>query len=168
MNFNNYKLREQIEDGDATQTKGLNGYLTAAGFQVFTRLNAPSKFQSIRPRVELRADVGEATGRRAVRPDGGLVFDAFHFRLAVQAVTSLRNNNADNEMAESFLAQIRNTLCTVGAQQSLSDMVNFPNIYIAEILRDAGQTNHVDAEKGIEYNILAYEGITCFRPTALN
>jgi hypothetical protein len=168
MNPDIYKLREQLEDKDATQSGGLNAILTGLGFSVFTRLNAPESFQTTRPRLELKAEIGTATGRRFVCPDNVLRFDAFNFSLKVQAVTEPQNDAANNEQHEEYCGQIRAAMSGIGGNESLADTLNFPNIYIAEYLRDNGTFDTLKETEGLEYSVLEYAGIVCIRPTAFN
>jgi hypothetical protein len=168
MNLNAYMLREQIEDRDTSQQGGLNAVLTAKGFSVFTRLNGVDAFQKVLPRVELKAEIGEATGHRIVCPDGVLRFDYFNFRLAVQATTSPQNVPANNEQHEIFLATVREAISAIGGNESLADTVNFPNVFIAEYLKDSGTSDYLREKDGTEYSTLSYDGIVCIRPSAFN
>lgn len=161
-----YRLREEIEDRDKTQTGGLNAVLLALGFNVFTRLNAATDFQQVRPRIELISEIGAATGRRFVCPDGVLRFDAFAFRLGIQAVTVPSNIPADNQEHEDYLANVRAAMSAIGGPESFADTVNFPNVYIAEFLKDAGADAYLKDNEGIEYTTLSYEGIVCIRKSA--
>lgn len=166
MNLDAYMLREQIEDRDTSQQGGLNAVLTAQGFNVFTRLNAVDSFYKVLPRIELKAEIGEATGHRVVCPDGVLRFDYWHFRLAIQATTSPQNKPANNEQHEQFLATVRQAMSAIGGNESLADTVNFPNVFIAEFLKDNGTADNLKEEKGTEYSVLSYDGIVCIRPSA--
>jgi hypothetical protein len=164
-----YRLREQIEDKDQTQSGGLNALLTNAGLSVYTRINAVGEWYKKRPRVELKASVGAATGHRFVCPDGVLRFDQFHFALGFQVVTEPRNIPANNIQHEQMIGTVRNLMSAVGGQQSMDDLANFPGIYIAEKLKDGGVSDSsVDESEGLEYTTLSYEGIVCIRQTAFN
>jgi hypothetical protein len=168
MNPEIYKLREQLEDRDPSQQGGLNAVLTAVGFSVFTRLNAVDDFQKPVPRIELKAAIGTATGHRLVCPDGVLRYDYYHFQLAVQAVTSPQNVPENNDLHEEYLCQVRAAMSAIGGNESLADMANFPNVFIAEKLTDLGTQDYLKEEDGIEYSTLAYDGIVCIRPAAFN
>lgn len=167
MNAEIYKLREAIEDRDSSQQGGLNAILTQAGFTVLTHLNSVDEFYKPRPRIELKASVGAATGRRTV-VNGQLLYDAFHFQLGIQAVTSPRNVPGLNDIHEEYIASVRAAMALIGGNESLADTINFPNVYIAERMIDVGQQDYLKEDDGIEYSTLAYDGIVCFRPTAFN
>src|SRR5579872_4040592 len=164
-----FRLREELEDRDATQTGGLNAILTAAlaVVPVYTRINAIEDYYKIRPRVDLKCSVGAATGRRFLCPDGLLRYDAFHFVAGLQVITEPRNIPANNEMHEQMISTCRKVMSGIGGNESAADVVNFPNVLIAEVLKDSGVSDSsVDEKDGLEYTTIGYEGIVCIRPQA--
>lgn len=164
-----YRLREQLEDKDQLQSGGLNALLAAAGLSVYTRINAVGEWYKKRPRVELKASIGGATGHRFVCPDGVLRFDMFNFSLGFQVTTEPRNIPANNIQHEEMIGTVRNLMSAIGGQQSMADVINFPNIYIAEKLKDNGVSDSaVDESEGLEYTTFSYEGIVCIRQTSFN
>ena len=167
LNDATYRLREQLEDKDQTQSGGLNALLTLAGMTVYTRINAVGEWYKARPRVELKASIGAATGHRFACPDGVLRFDAFHFALALQVVTEPRNIPANNIEHEQMIGAVRNVMSSVGGQESIADAISFLGIYIAEKLKDGGVSDStVDESEGLEYTTFSYEGIVCIRQSA--
>jgi hypothetical protein len=164
MEFTPYKLRECIEDRDKSQNGGINALLTAESMRVYTRLNALDDWYKERPRLDLKASVGAATGHRIVCSDGKLRFDCFVFTVAVQIVTEPRNSAEQNDLHEEMCEIVRKVMSGIGGQSTFGDTVNFPEIYIAEILKDTGVTdNAVDEEAGLEYTTLSWDGIVCIR-----
>lgn len=153
-----YRLRTGIEEAVRLS-------LESQEFSVFTRSNAPAEFQKVRPRLEIKAMIGAATGRRVVLPNGTMKFDAWHFQLALQVVTAPQSAEANNQLHEQMLARAR-FVCSSIAQVSWNDFENFPNLYIAEPLKDSGTDSVLHSEDGVEYSTLGYEGIVCVRNTA--
>ncbi|MDE2099883.1 MAG: hypothetical protein KGL39_21700 [Patescibacteria group bacterium] len=169
-----YRLREELEDMDQTQSGGLNSVLSiallaAGNVKIYTRINALGEYYIIRPRVDLKVDIGQATGRRIALPNQQLRFDAFHFHVGIQIVTNPRNIPAENLLHEQMISICRQTLGGIGGNESYNDMVNFPNVFIAEVLKDTGVSDSViDKDEGLEHTTFGYEGIVCIRPAAWN
>lgn len=161
-----YRLRENLEDLNSGQLGGLNAILTGVGFQVFTRINAIGEFYKITPRVELKAEIGEATGHRFMCPDNVLRFDYFNFNLAIQCVTRPKNKPANNELHEVYVSTVRAAMSAIGGNESLRDHVNFPSVFIAEFLKDSGTADYLKESDGLEYTTLSYAGIVGIRQTA--
>ena len=161
-----YRLREALEDKDKSQTGGIRKVLADAGMDVYTRINAVGDWYKKTPRCELKVEIGGATGHRFVCPDGVLRYDFFNFALAIQAVTRPKNKSDDNEQHETFCATIRGAISKLGGNASALDTDNFPQVIIAEFLRDVGTTDHLKESDGIEYSTMAYAGIVMIRQTA--
>jgi len=164
-----YRLREELEDKDSSQSGGLNALITAQGLVVYTRINATGDWYKERPRVDLKCSIGNATGRRFACADNVPRYDAFHFALAIQVVTEPRNTAANNELHEQMCGIVRNTISSVGGNNSLADVLNFPNVLIPEVLKDSGVSDSaVDEKDGLEYTTMSWDGIVAIRPTAWN
>ena len=163
-----YKLRQELEDKDSAQSGGLRAYIEAQGFAAFTRLNEVNEYQQVVPRVEVKVEIGAATGHRFVCPDGVLRYDMYNFRLGAQVVTSPSNVTANNQLHEVYAGQVASALSSVGAQSNFDDLNNFPNVFIAEVLKPSGDADNVKDEDGFEYTVLGFEGIVCIRQSAWN
>lgn len=122
------------------------------------------EFQKKTPRVEIKAMIGQATGHRNICPDRILRYDAWRFQLGIQVVTMLKPSSV-NESHESYVGTVREK-CAVVAQESWSDLVNFPHSYMAEPLRDTGTQDTLKTTDGFEYSTLGYSGIIVIRQTA--
>lgn len=159
-----YQIRSEIEDGPqpGTVPGGISAALTALGFSVITRANAPANLQQARPRLELVCQVGAVTGKKDMRRDGQMVFSAWRFRLSVNCITA-PGNDSQNVVHEQFLGTVRAALSTLG-QGTWNDLFNFPNVLIAEPLKDTGSQSQLKTEQGVEYTVLNYDGIVMVRP----
>ncbi|SRR5260221_8169708 len=161
-----YKIRLQLEDGDINSSGGIANFFRQQDLKVYTRLNAPEDYQKFRPRIELKCAIGAATGRRHFCSDQKLRYDAFNFTLGLQAVTAPNPTPAQNELHEDYVARIRNNASSLGGEATFLDMVNFPGVYIAEPLKDAGIADTLKTNEGVEYSTLSYSGIVCIRHSA--
>ena len=151
-------LRTAIEE-DVRQ------YLLAQSLSAFTRMNAVEEFQLILPRVEIKAAIGGATGHRFFCPDGQLRYDTWDFELAIQCCTTPDNIEMDNLVQNQYVALVRGYLSTM-AQNSLDDMVNFPNHVIAEPMKDSGTDEQLKSDENIEYSVLRFSGKIAIRQSA--
>lgn len=164
MEWTAYRLREAIEDKDKFQSGGIASLLAAEAMRVYTRLNALDDWYKERPRLDLKASVGAATGRRIVCGDGLLRFDSFAFTVAVQVVTEPRNSAEQNDLHEEMCQTVRRVMSGIGGQSTFDNFLIFPEIYIAEVLKDTGVSdNSVDEAEGLEYTTLSWDGIVCIR-----
>ena len=154
-----YNLRTSIEENIRT-------VFTAAGFAALTRQNQPQQFQQTTPRVEIKVDIGPATGRRHYCPDGKLRFDAWTVQFGVQCITRPSAVDGQNTQHDLYVGQVRSFMSELGGETNFSDSGNFPNHYLAEPVRDSGSPNTLKAEDGVEYTILGYTGIVCVRKSA--
>lgn len=152
-----YKLRSQLESSMASS-------LTAAGFAVVTRANAPADFQQIRPRIELKAKIGAATGHRNICPDGLARYDCYRVTFAVQVV-SAPSNDGISDLHEQLIGKLRATMEML-AQYTAADETNFPNVFLALPLRDSGTVDTLKSEDGVEYSVLTWESIAKIRESA--
>jgi len=152
-----YQLRSQVEENTRT-------LFEANEIIALTRTNAPEEFQQVTPRVEIKCTIGAATGHRFPCPDGFARFDRWRFNLAIQAVTRPAKDGV-SALHEQFLGRIRN-LCSTLAQSTWEDTGTFPNIRIAEPLRDTGDNNTLKSSSGCEYSVLSFAGTLCIRESA--
>ena len=150
-----YNLRPAIEEG-------LRGWFTDQGISAFTRQNAPESFETVRPRVEIEAKVGGATGHRYVTHQGVLYNDAFQIQIAIVAVCSPQNIESDNLGIDKYVARIRGMMQTYG-QATWTDTVNFPNHLIVEPLKDATTIDNLKADDNEEWSTLTFSGIVQIR-----
>lgn len=142
--------------------ENVRSYLSSRQVNAFTRRNAPEDFQLVIPRVEIKAQIGSATGRRNHCPDGQLRYDVWGFTLALQCVTSPQNVEANNLLQDEFVSLLRGFASTM-AQDSLDDIANFPNHVIAEPLRDTETEENIKADNNIEYSVLVFDGKIAIR-----
>lgn len=164
--FTIMKLREQLEDGpDKTKVQGIAGQFEIAQMATKTRQNKPSQFQQERPRVEIKVSIGQATGHRHIFTDNSTAYDEWSFILAAQFVTAPNPDPAQNMIHSDYVAKGRDILFNL-AQRSWNDTDNFPNLLIAEPLRDAGTDDYLKADDGVEYTTLSYAGIVRVRSAA--
>ena len=153
-----YKLRSSLENG-------IKNLFEAEELVAITRQEHPENFHQVRPRFEIKASIGAATGHRHLCPDNIVRFDYFRFVLALQVVTNPAVAGSSNTAHEDFVAKAR-VLMSTAAQQSWDDETNFPLVFIAEPLRDAGTESVLKDSEGVEYSTLAFNGIACIRQTA--
>lgn len=152
-----YQLRTETEENIRQTFEDMD-------ISAITRANAPAEFQQATPRVEIKLAIGAATGHRFPCPDGFARFDRWRFTLAIQCVTRPASDG-ENVIQEVFLGRIRN-ICTTLAQLTWDDRVNFPNVRIAEPLRDAGDNATLKPQDGCEYTVLTFNGTLCIREDA--
>lgn len=150
------QLRGPLEESVRTS-------FVAAGYAAVTRQNFPQSFQQARPRFEIKALIGAATGHRIQCPDNIVRFDRWRFTLNVQVVTNTSGTDATTH--EAHVGYARAFLMTL-AQVSWTDTTNFPNTLIAEPLRETGSSSYLKAEDGVEYTTLNYAGVVSVRETA--
>ncbi len=153
-----YQLRKSVEEN-------VRQVFEANEFKAFTRQNAPVDFKKFRPRVEIKCQIGRATGRRKVFDNGTMKFDAWMLNLAIQAVTEPNNQDALNILHDEYVGRIR-AIVSVLAQASWNDVANFPTLYIAEPFRDSGTEDVLKTSEGIEHSTLSFDGIVCIRNAA--
>lgn len=159
-----YQLRTQVEGGQTAggvAVPGIAAYFGNAQIPAFTRANIPVDFQKAVPRVEIKCAIGQANGHRFFCPDGVVRYDRWRFTLAVQAVTRPAADGL-NQVNEAFLGKVKN-LCSILAQVTWSDLVNFPNVRIAEPLKEMGDSATLKSEDGYEFTIVNYAGTLCIR-----
>ena len=155
-----YQLRSAIESAVVS-------YFAAQAITAVSRINAPANFQQKTPRVEIKAIIGGATGRRHICPaDGVLRFDAWTFSLQIQTVCRPNNDPTQNNLVELFNGNVRSIISNLGGPESFIDTTNFPNHYIAEPLKDSGSADTLKTDIGEEFTILSYAGIICIRHAA--
>lgn len=161
-----YAVRQALENGPTPGSPGgLAGLFTEAGYNVVTRQNQPADFQQLRPRVEIKVEIGPATGRLHLFSTNERAFDAWAFNVAIQCVTAPGSDPATNTSNELFVAEIR-ALMQQAAQITWADTTNFPYHLIAEPFRDAGTADTLKTSEGVEYSTLSFAGIVCVRGTA--
>ncbi len=152
-----YKLRQQLEES-------IRLAFVAMDFAAITHQNAPENFKQKTPRVEIKCAIGAANGHRFVCPDGITRYDRWRFTLAIQAVTQPNNQDSLNVLNEDYVSAIR-VFCSTLAQISWTSDA-FPNVLIAEPLRDGGSDDTLKAGDGIEYSTLSFTGTVSIRETA--
>jgi hypothetical protein len=149
---------EQLLDLRPVIEEDFRNAFIAQDINAFTRQNAPANFRLQRPRVEIKAKIGAATGHRFVCPDGGLRYDVWMFSLAIMCVTTPQNgDSAENLQQNQYVANVRQ-LTSILAQGSWGDEINFPNHYIAEPLKDMGTDENLKTDDNIEYSVLSFDG----------
>lgn len=149
-----YKLRTSLEAGFKTA-------LEASGYPVVTRAETAVEFQNRRPRYEIKARMGSATGHRYVCPDGYARYDAFRFSLAVQVVTNAAAENTVDELTAKAASILDKLHATVA-----EDSTNWPNCYLAIPLRNNRIESTLKTEDGIEYSTTEFQGIAQVRRSA--
>ena len=149
------QLRAPLEEG-------IKSALNTAGYKAVTRQDLA--FQKETPRIEIKCQIGQATGHRNFCPDGILRFDGWRFNLNAQVI-SFPIDGAVSTSHESFVGEVR-SLFSSFAQSTWADTTNFPNAIIAEPLRDSGTQDTLKATDGTEYTVLSYSGIVSVRPEA--
>lgn len=152
-----YQLRSEFEENIRT-------LFAAQEIAAVTRANWPVEFQQFTPRVEIKCAIGPATGHRFPCPDGTARFDRWRFNLAIQVVTR-PSNDGQNALHEVLIGRIRNN-CSTLAQSTWGDISTFPNIRIAEPLRDSGDSSTLRTQDGCEYTTVGFSGILCIRESA--
>jgi hypothetical protein len=146
---------------------GIRLILSAEGIIAITRQNAPESFQTERPRVEIKAKVGAATGHRHVTAGGVIQYDTWFFDLALRAVVQPHNVEADNLLANQYIARLRGLASTFG-QSTWTDEINFPNHLIVEPLKDMTTDRTLQADDNDEFAILNFSGIVQIRTASWN
>ena len=137
----------------------------AADIYVLTRTNSPAELQQATPRVDIKAAIGAATGLKKIRPsDGNTAWAAWRAQIGVQTVVA-QANDGDNILPMAFVSKVRQIMA-VFAQNSWADTTNFPNLILAEPLRDSGTNINTKAGDGFEYAAIGYSGIAAIRDTA--
>lgn len=127
-----------------------------------TRANAPVDFQKQTPRVEIKCAIGAATGLKKIRgSDSSTMFAAWRVNIAVQTVVQT-SNDGTNAAPMQFLGQVRKLMNSL-AQTSWNDETNFPNLLLAEPLRDSGTQTQTKQSDGFEYATAGYSGIVMIR-----
>jgi len=154
-----FNLRTEIEEN-------LRRVFEANEIASVTRQNAPASFQQKRPRVEIKCNIGAATGRRELCVDGYVRDSGFNIQLDLQVVTDPRNEDVQS-LNEIMVSKVR-SICTTVSQLTWNDLENFPSIFIAEPLHESGSQETLKSENGVEYTILGYVAIVCIRTAALN
>lgn len=154
-----YQVRSQLEEG----TRQL---FQAQVIVAITRANAPKQFQQATPRVEIKATIGAANGHRFICPDGFARFDRWRCTIAIQAVTRPIGDGI-SALHEQFLGRIRNIMSTF-SQETQQDKIIFPNIRMAQPVRDSGDSNTLKQAEGIEYSVLTFNGTVCIEEFAWN
>lgn len=144
--------------------EAIRATFVAMQFTAITRANAPVDFQKARPRIEIKCSIGAATGHRFFCPDNIARYDRWRLSLALQCITA-PDNDGTSALHEVFTSRVRNTVATL-AQQSWSDLVNFPLHRLAEPFRDTGDQSTLKTEEGVEYTVLSFSNVICIRETA--
>lgn len=152
-----YRLRTETEES-------IRQFFADQEIAAITRANAPKEFQQATPRVEIKMSIGAATGHRFLCPDGIARFDRWRVTISVQCITRPANDG-QSLLHEQFCARVRQIMATL-AQESWSDTDHFPNVRIAEPLRDTGDQNTLKASEGIEYTVINFSGTLCIRENA--
>jgi len=150
---------------------------------VFTRLQA-GLIQKNRPRIEIVATIGQATGARRAFPNDNPPVTRFvrwnftvKFECIVEPQTALTQQAGESDAA--FLARVEQNnillsqlvadvraFASTAAQVSWNDFLNFPNHFIAEPMRDAGSPSVIETQKGTERTSLNFTGQIGVRETA--
>ena len=150
-----YNFRPAIEEG-------LRGWFTDQGIAAFTRQNAPQSFETVRPRVEIEAKIGAATGHRFVTSQGVLCNDTFFFELAIVAICIPQNIETNNLSIDQYVARVRGMMQTF-AQATWVDTENFANHLIAEPLKDTTTIDNLKLDENEEWSTLTFSGIIQIR-----
>lgn len=147
--------------------EGARGWFEAQAINALTRQNAPADVQGPRPRVEIMAKIGAATGHRHVTPSGELLNDTWAFDMAVRCVCDPQNEEADNQELNQLVARTRGMMQTF-AQATWVDLINFPYHLIVEPLKDTTTDDTLHADNNEEFSILNFSGIVQIRTAAWN
>ena len=150
-----YNFRPAIEEG-------LRGWFSDQEIAAFTRQNAPESFETVRPRVEIEAKIGSATGHRYVSPAGVLYNDTYFFELAIVAICVPQNIEASNVLIDQYVARIRGMMQTF-AQATWVDTNNFANHLIVEPLKDTTTIDNLKLDDNEEWSTLTFSGIVQIR-----
>ena len=156
--------------------EGFRALFTALGINAFTRRNAPEDFQTTRPRVEIHAKIGAATGHKFVSTatttatggqPGVLFNDTWNFEIVLRCVTEPQNTEGDNQLNDLFVSQIRGMAQTFG-QSTWTDTADFPNHLIVEPLKDTTTNDNLQSDDNDEYSDLSFSGIVQVRTASWN
>ena len=151
-----YQIRESIE-------AGAQNYFIAQGYDCISRFNSPVAQQQARPRFEIVAQVGTATGRRRLTAGGTVIDDGWRITVQFKAVTNDTSDgiNAQHALFVSTMHQYAAAMYAAAA----NDTVNFPNHCITEPLREAGRSGSLDTENGVETTTIQFTSGVIFRPS---
>lgn len=152
-----YKLRTALEEG-------IRLMLSDIQITAITRANSPANFQQVTPRVEIKCSIGQATGHRFLCPDGITRFDRWRVNIGIQCITRPAADGV-NAINEVFVSNIRN-FCSTLAQVTWTDFNHFPNVRLAEPLKESGGNDTLKAAEACEYSTLGFTGVLCIRETA--
>lgn len=151
--------------------EGFRVLLTAEGIYAVTRQNAPEEFQTQRPRVEIKAHLGAATGHKYVTtaanaPQGQILNDTFFFELALRAVTAPQNEEGNNLLNNEYVARLRG-MCQTFAQSTWGPpTAAFQYHLIVEPLMDRTTDRTLQSDDNDEFSILDFSGIAQIRTDA--
>jgi hypothetical protein len=151
--------------------EGIRTLFTEAGIFAVTRQNAPEEFQTQRPRVEIKAHLGAATGHKYVTtpanaPQGVILNDTFFFELAIRAVTAPQNEEQSNLLNNEFVARIRGMAQTFAQSTWGPATAAFPYHLIVEPLMDRTTDRTLQSDDNDEFSILDFSGIVQIRTDA--
>ena len=144
--------------------EAFRGWLTDQGVAAYTRQNSTEEFENVRPRVEVEAKIGGATGHKYVT--GGVLYnDTYFFELALVAVCAPQNIEAADLTIDQYVARLRGMMQTY-AQATWADTVNFPYHLIVEPLKDTTTVDNLKADDNEEWSTLTFAGIVQIRTEA--
>ena len=151
-----YNIETTIEENIATSAR-------ANGFDnTFTRKNGADDFQKIRPRLEIKATIGQHNGHFALCPDGNERHDQSSFTVEAQIVTEPQNDSDSNILHGLYRAKVRDFLATL-AQATWADTTNWPTLAIAEALTENRTDNTPKPQDGLEYSLASFSGVIAVR-----
>lgn len=152
-----------ISQQETTLEESARQVFAAADIYAVTRTNV--QLQTATPRVEIKARVGAATGKRDVRGSTKTMnFSAWYVEYALQTVVA-KSNDGTNALPMAFLGAVRDIMRDL-AQNSWTDTTNFPNLILAEPLKDSGTNLKTNNTDGFEYATCGYSGISMIRNPA--
>lgn len=173
---------DSIEDLRTVLENAFTNALTGT-CEIFTRNNA-GVVKKNRPRIEIVVSIGAATGHRRAFPNSQppvTRFDRWNFTVKFECIVEPQaaltqqagETDADfnqrqqqnNQLLAQLVAAVR-AYASTAAQVSWNDLVNFPNHFIGEPLRDAGSPSTLETIKANERTSLNYAGQIGVRESA--
>lgn len=140
------------------------------------------EFQRPTPRTEIIVTIGNATGaRRGFAADVITRFVRWNFMFTILVITlpaqSVTRNegesdddfqarvNGNFQLHEDMVSKLR-AYASTAAQNSWADLVNFPNHFIAEAIRETNSNKRIKTTEGNHQTALNFSGVVGIRETA--
>lgn len=152
-----FALRSAVETGCKA------AIAAATDKAVYIRTDKLEEFQNIRPRYELKANIGQSTGHRNICADGFARYDTFRVSIAVQIVTQSTPDKASDH--ETMIAAATGAMSNLHAL-TYDDATNWPMCFLAVPLRNAGIASTLKTAEGVEYSTIEFQGVVQIRPAS--